>query len=435
MNLFFTLLFLSITNKLVSSNSMNTGSYNLQRVSENKYSGKQSVEHFTKTSNRNKKYYGSGVESKYGSGVALKRAYSSKNDYSGIHSTRKPNSFKGSGIESKKEYSSKHSYSSKREYSSKHGYSSKSAGSGAQMYSIANIGIKSYSINFCTANQNTNKYSQKFSSKKTSTDNNFNRIYDIFAPTRRPTYALPPIYSPPMPTHKPTSFLEIPQLPITFHINQYGKLYIVVSPITSIRVTKVISKIANLDKKYITNLKFQIVNINRRILTDSFVLSYNITIPVLKTEDPKLIYDSIKNKLIDSVTNNTFNNFAHSEGVYLNISSISVEPYIVDENYPTYQPTYNPSLKPINASTVSNTANINDFNDDGHMSTSSIVIIVVSDFIFLVVATVVYFRYRKSCSDCGEQRIQIREVSSGTIPRRTTVDDIPNPLQRRLQIE
>jgi hypothetical protein len=408
---------------------MNGGSfksYGVNEINRNKYSSKQSVQHFSGINNNYKKFYGSGVESKYGSGIALKNLYSSKHDYSsnsGDNSMKHQSGSKGSGIESNKEYSSKYSYSSK------YGYSSKIAGSGQQMFSIANIGIKSYSINFCSANQ-------KFSSKKYNTDDNLNRIHNIFSPTRRPTEALPPIYSPPMPTHYPTSFLNVPELPISFHINQYGKLYIVVSPITSIKVKKVISKIANLNDSYITNLQFKTTHNNRReLLADSFVLSYNITIPVLKTEDPNLIYKSIKNKLIDSVDNNIFNKFAHNEGIELNISSINIAPYIVDENYPTYKPTYNPSLKPMNVSTVSDMTNINDFNDDGPISTTSIIIIVVSDVAFLVIAIILYIRYKKSCSEWLETGIQNHEIPLGTIPRQTTIDDIPNPLQRRLQIE
>jgi hypothetical protein len=406
----------------------------------------------------------------------------------------------GSGVESKHSSNlNSNGYSATRGSVRNAGYSatrgSWKTGSNA-LFTIANIGIHSYSINYCTFNKHSGKkmsgnigysgttgqsgtkgysgatsqsgtkgysgpasksgtkgysglasksgtkgYSGNIGSKKY-----FNDDAHLFTPTRMPTEALPPIYSPPRPTYSPTSSLEIPQLPITFHINQHGKLYIVVSPITSIAVTKVISKIANLDKKYITNLKFESSHNNRRRLADSFTLSYNITIPVLKNMDPSSIYQITKKNLIDSVANNTFNSLAHNEGVDLNVTSINVAPYIVDEDYHISKPTYKPSLMPISNSSVTSESNINSYNDDGNSNKNTIIIILVSNCTFFIIVTMLYIHHRKQRASTTTTTLTTtttpmpeREVSlvntDATTSRRTMIDVIPNPLQKRLPVE
>jgi len=259
-----------------------------------------------------------------------------------------------------------------------------------------------------------------------------------------PTEALPPIYSPPRPTYRPTYSLEIPQLPITFHINQHGKLYIVVSPMTSIAVTKVISKIANLDKKYITNLQFQTTQNDRRRLAESFILNYNITIPVLKNIDPNLIYQTTKKSLIESVANNTFNSLAHNEGIDLNVTSINIAPYIVDENYPIPKPTYNPSTSPTINSSVASNSNINVYTDDGNTNKDTIIIILVSNCTFFIIVTMLYIHHRKqrastttittTTTPMAEREVSLVDANAITT-RRTMIDVIPNPLQKSLPVE
>jgi hypothetical protein len=186
---------------------------------------------------------------------------------------------------------------------------------------------------------------------------NNNRPYDIFAPTMRPTYWLPPIYTPPPPTHNPTKFqaippvsinfnqptisgIEVPQIPLSFQIQQgaNGWSQYPDSPrVTSSAITKVAAKTAGVAESAVTNMK--IAKKNRRSLASTVTITYDITTTpeIVGQKTQEAAYDMLVYKLQLAVKNNNFSSELHKLGVQLNISSISFSEYMV--YYPTMTPT------------------------------------------------------------------------------------------------
>ena len=149
--------------------------------------------------------------------------------------------------------------------------------------------------------------------------------------------------------------------------------------------------------------------------------------------------------MIDSVANNTFNSLAHNEGLDLNVTSINVSPYIVDEDYHITKPTYKPSTSPTINSSVASNSNINSYNDDGNPAKDTIIIILVSNCTFFIIVTMLYIHHRKkrttnttttvtTVTPMAEREVSLVDANAIT-NRRTLLDEIPNPLQKRLPVE
>ena len=304
--------------------------------------------------------YGSGVESKYSS----KTGSYNRGSMHGS-SNHGSTAMHGSGT---KYGSSKHG--SNAAHGSKHG-----SGSGSIFYSSKYIWHSSGSVgsNPRHGSSKTHSYHAKSGAKGGSGPNrgsspnrgsgssagsspNNNRPYDIFAPTIRPTEWLPPIYSPPPPTHFPTSFksipnipinfnqptiggIEVPQIPLSFQIQQgaNGWSQYPDSPPIANAVTKVAAKTAGVAESAITNIK--IAKKNRRSLATTVTITYDITTApeMVGQKTQEAAYDMLVYKLQLAVKNNNFSSELHKLGVQLNISSISFSEYMV--YYPTMTPT------------------------------------------------------------------------------------------------
>ncbi len=419
MNLFFTLLFLSTLSKLVVSYSMDYGS-TLVRVSN--------------------KRYGSGVESKYSSSL------------------------------------NSHGYSAKR--------SSAKMGS-TTLFSVANTGIHSYSINYCTFKIGSSKHSQSISGRTGNSGSNSaataysgrdsgatgysgrdsfakgysgsysftkgysginsgttgSQKYNIFAPTMAPTESLPEVISPPPPSYHPTSSLAIPDIPLTFHINQQangkGKWSYMPTTNTNKILKNTIAKLTNRENIYISNLQFKAGaeklaknNDNGRALKETrLTLNYNITTTIAKKDNPNVVYGSVKNKLILSINNGAFNKYLKQEGLPFNITNINCSPFSLTLAYyrdPTFQPTA------FNLTTVGEQENDKN-NEITRQGNLLIIIILSSNCAFLLVCSLLCAYYRKNHgATTGETGDSFLVEPT---PRRIYIDVIPNPIQKRLLVE
>ena len=393
MNLFFTLLFLSTLSKLVVSYSMDYGSFRI-RVSN--------------------KRYGSGVESKYSSIL-------------NSHGSAKMGS--------------------------------------ASMFSVENKKINSYSINYCTFKYGSSKHSQSMSgrtgnsgsnsfTKGYSGSNSFTKgysginsgttgsqKYNIFAPTMTPTESLPEVISPPPPSYHPTSSLAIPDIPLTFHINQRangkGKWSYMPTTNTNKILKNTIAKLTNRENIYISNLQFKAGaeklaknNDNGRVLKETrLTLNYNITTTIAKKDNPNVVYGSVKNKLILSINNGAFNKYLKQEGLPFNITNINCSPFSLTLAYyrdPTFQPTA------FNLTTVGEQENDKN-NEITRQGNLLIIIILSSNCAFLLVCSLLCAYYRKNHgATTGETGDSFLVEPT---PRRIYIDVIPNPIQKRLLVE
>ena len=223
---------------------------------------------------------------------------------------------------------------------------SSNQGSGPNFYSSKYIWHSSGAIG-------SNKY-HGGSGKKGS---DYNRQYNVFSPTRRPTESLPEVYKPPTPTFQPTvtltvpelplSFpslmssgnIQIPEIPLSFQIQQgaNGWAQYPDSPPVTKAVTKVAAKTTGLKETDVTNMK--IVRKNRRALSTAVTITYDITTTPesVGLKSQQATYDLLIYKLQLSVKNNNFSTELHKLGIQLNISSIGFSEYTVF--YPTMTPT------------------------------------------------------------------------------------------------
>ena len=173
----------------------------------------------------------------------------------------------------------------------------------------------------------------------------------------RPTYWLPPIYSPPPPSYYPTNIqnipnipinfnqpiisgIEVPQIPLSFQIQQGANgwsQYPDSPPVIASAVTKVAAKTAGLPESAVTNIK--IAKKNRRSLVATVTITYDITTApeMVGQKTQEAAYDMLVYKMQLAVKNNNFSSELHRLGVQLNISSISFSEYMV--YYPTMTPT------------------------------------------------------------------------------------------------
>uniref|UniRef100_A0A6C0K4G4 Uncharacterized protein n=1 Tax=viral metagenome TaxID=1070528 RepID=A0A6C0K4G4_9ZZZZ len=264
-----------------------------------------------------------------------------------------------------------------------------------------------------------------------------NGPYDIFAPTMRPTEALPPIYQPPPPTHYPTSYKSIPVVPITFNQPTIEGIEVPEIPLSfqieqgangwaqypsdshplEKAFTNVVAKTAGIVESSVSDMKIK--KTQRRVLSTSFIVSYYITTtPALNGEKTQLeTYYKIANKLTLSINNNNFSSELYCLGVKLNVSSITFSNYAVI--YPT--------LSPTSAINVLSSAGASDQSP----LTDSISIGVGILIAIGVLCAFVSF-YLKSKRD---QKIN-REISIIEIPqhiekvRNPMTDIIPDPLRR-----
>jgi flagellar basal body-associated protein FliL len=327
---------------------------NLGSGVESKYDSGPIKEYSFKMNRKSHSSYGSGIESKYSSKMGSYNHGSLRRGSTIIHDSgakygsynRGSTSIHGS---SAKRGSSNQSSNTAR--GSKH-----SSGSGSLFYSSKYIWHSSGATgsNPIHGSSKTHSYGAK-SGAKGGSGSNKNIPYDIFAPTHSPTYWLPPIYSPPPPSHYPTNFqeiptvpinfnqpiisgIEVPQIPLSFQIQQgaNGWSKYPDSPSVSV-VIKVAAKTVGLPESVVTNMK--ITKKNRRALATTVTITYDITTTpeIVGEKTQKAAYDILIYKLQIAVKNNNFSSELHKLGVQLNISSISFSEYVV--YYPTMTPT------------------------------------------------------------------------------------------------
>jgi hypothetical protein len=316
--------------------------------------------------------YGSGVESKYSSntgsynrGSTAMHGSSTKYGSSNHGSTamhgsynRGSNAMHGSSTKygSSNHGSKRGSGSGSIFYSSKYIWHSSGAvgsnrGSGPNRGSSLNSGSGPNKGSGHNRGSSTNRGS----GANAGSGSNNNRPYDIFAPTMRPTYWLPPIYTPPPPTHNPTKFqaippvsinfnqpdisgIEVPEIPLSFQIQQGANgwsQYPDSPPVLAL--TKVAAKTAGVAESAVTNMK--IAKKNRRSLATTVTITYDITTTpeTVGQKTQEAAYDMLVYKLQLAVKNNNFSSELYKLGVQLNISSISFSEYMV--YYPTMTPT------------------------------------------------------------------------------------------------
>ena len=156
-----------------------------------------------------------------------------------------------------------------------------------------------------------------------------------------PTESLPEVVSPPRPTFRPTSSMKIPQIPIvfkpstdidvpnmplTFQIKQGANGWSDYPDSPSI-LTDEISKIAGIDKKYITGI--QATQTYKRNLLSIIYFYYNITTPPISTNKNYVesIYKAIVYKLTESTNDGTFSEDLWKLGYKINVTSIIVLQY------------------------------------------------------------------------------------------------------------
>jgi hypothetical protein len=263
-----------------------------------------------------------------------------------------------------------------------------------------------------------------------------------------PTEALPPIYSPPPPSYYPTSSFSIPDIPLSFQIDQHGIGHWSLMPtVDANKILKItIAKITSRENIYVSNFQFKATQKHkRRILKETgFILNYTITTTLAKKDNPNIIYTSLKGQLESSVNNGTFNAYLKQEGVPINVTSITCSPYILvlaAYNSPTFKPTFKPSA--VNSTTVNGNVPPENNQIIGQ-DNLTIIIILVSNCTFFIIATLLYIHYRKNqravtASETATQITEPREVSlvnaNAPTTRRTLLDEIPNPLQKRLPVE
>ena len=385
---------------------------------------------------------------------------------------RVSNKHYGSGVESK--------YSSTL---NSHGYSAKMGST--TLFSVANAGIHSYSINYCTFKHGSSKHSQSMSGRTGNSGSNSaataysgrdsfakgysgrdsfakgysgrdsfakgysginsgttgSQKYNIFAPTIMPTESLPEVISPPPPSYHPTSSLAIPYIPLTFHINQQangkGKWSSMPTTNTNKILKNTIAKLTNRENIYISNLQFKAGaeklaknNDNGRALKEtSLTLNYNITTTIAKKDNPNVVYGSVKNKLILSINNGAFNKYLKQEGLPVNVTNINCSPFSLIFAY-YYDPTFQPTA--FNLTTVGEQEN--DKNSEiTRQGNLLIIIILSSNCAFLLVCSLLCAYYRKN------RGTTIGETGDSFLveptPRRIYIDVIPNPIQKRLLVE
>ena len=328
---------------------------------------------------------------KHGS-YAIKRHGSQRHGSTALHKvSQKHNSGSNGGSNTK--YMSAYVFSAMN-YGSNNNYCTKSKGSGTRGGSGASRG------------SGANKYSAPSSSQ----------IYDIFAPTHRPTEQEPPIYSPPRPTNQPTFTMTIPEIPglstilnpptditvptigLSFQIKQGGNGWSTY-PDPPSTLTNAVSAVTGLNKKYITNMRVSTQN-SRRILTAQFYFYYNITVPIQDfNTDKNKLYTAIIYLLQYSVINGAFTDYFKNMSMPINITSIVVSPYTI--------------VYPSQLRQIESTNNKSD-------PTLFYFYIVFGTLISVAgVSNIAYFVYKK------------RNMKNNTIKFR---DSIPNPMQKQIQL-
>jgi len=292
--------------------------------------------------------------------------------------------------------------------SGSHGGSNKKYMS-AYVFSATNYG--SNNNNYCTKT--------KGSGTKGSAPHS-SYIYNAFAPTLTPTEQLPPIYTPPPPTYFPTSYMNMPKIPISFEKNDD----ITIPPLSlSFQIkqggngwssypdpptvlTSAVSAVTGLNKKYIKDMRVSSQS-NRRKLSSQFYFYYNITLPIqdanLDKNNQEKIYTAIVYILQYSVVSGAFTNYFKNISLPINITSMAASPYII-----VY------SAKPVvQSTTIESTNNKSD--------PTLIYFYIVFGTLVLVAgaSTIAYFVYKK------------RNMKNNTINIR---DSIPNPMQKQIQL-
>jgi hypothetical protein len=216
-----------------------------------------------------------------------------------------------------------------------------------------NHGSLKYNHGSLKYNHGSTRGSMKYNHGSSANSRGFgSSIINAFSPTMYPTEALPPVFTAPPPTHYPTLFIKIPELPINFNspsengvaipnmpisfqINQgsNGWANYNDTPVTKNAIVSVISKITNLDKNCVTNMRFvRASKFQRRlgIKENIIYFTYNITTPpLIINNNLYFVYYNITNKLTNSVIDNTFNQNLHKSGLNINITSIEISPYSI----------------------------------------------------------------------------------------------------------
>ena len=250
-----------------------------------------------------------------------------------------------------------------------------------------------------------------------------------------PTEALPPVYQPPLPTHYPTSFanipkiplsfekptsegIEVPQIPLSFQIEQgaNGWSQYPDSPPLEKAFTQVAAKTAGLAESAVSNMKIK--KTQRRFLSTTISVSYYITTTPVSNEEKtqQETYYKIANKLALSVKNNNFSLDLHRLGVKLNVSSITFSDYAV----------FYPTLSPTSAVNVLSSSGVSD-----HSALTDSLIIGVG--ILLVIGVLVVFGslYLKSKQQKAAKELSLTEVPTHLERVSNPMTDvIPDPLRR-----
>jgi hypothetical protein len=338
-----------------------------------KYDSGPRTDYSLKMNRNSPSSYGSGVESKYSSkmgsynhgstvvhgSLALNRGSHSRGSTS-IHGSGTKYGSYNRGSTTMHRSSTK--YGSSNQGSNAARSSKHVSGSGSMFYSSKYIWHLSGAVG-SNARHGSNRGSgpnggsspNRGSGSKAGSGSSKSIPYDIFAPTMRPTYWLPPIYTPPPPTHNPTKFqaippvsinfnqptisgIEVPQIPLSFQIQQgaNGWSQYPDSP-PLLAITKVAAKTAGVAESAVTNMK--IAKKNRRSLASTVTITYDITTTpeIVGQKTQEAAYYMLVYKLQLAVKNNNFSSELHKLGVQLNISSISFSEYMV--YYPTMTPT------------------------------------------------------------------------------------------------
>jgi hypothetical protein len=216
--------------------------------------------------------------------------------------------------------------------------------------------------------------------------------YNMFAPTLKPTENLPPTYNAPNPTFTPTTSFIIPDIPLTFQIDHDLSGYSD-PPQLKIALTNEVSKITDLDTKYITNM--EIYTNSRRLLNTVLRVHYNITLPLTPLPS-KSIYNTIIYKLTNSVKTGTFSSDLQKQGYNINVTNIIISPYV-------------PITKSPNTNAIESQQNTNLVN--------------TSQYIFISVMTLLTSAL--TFSSCYYVYIRQKRNKQET----KFIDNIPNPLQ------
>jgi len=264
------------------------------------------------------------------------------------------------------------------------------------------------------------------------------RPYDIFAPTRMPTEALPPVYQPPLPTYYPTSSANIPKIPLSFEKPTSEGIEVPLIPLSfqieqgangwaqypdslplEKAFTQVASKIAGIAASSITNMNVRKISQRKLLATTKITVTYDIiTTPASNGEKTQQeTYYKIANQLALSVKNNNFSSELYRLGIKLNISSIAFSDYAV----------FYPTLSPTSAINVLSSSGASD-----HSSITDSLIIGVG--ILLVIGVLVGFGslyLNKKLLQKNERDISLTEPPTHLERVRNPMTDIiPDPLRR-----